>query len=59
MNNENNFLITYGLHGFVNYTQVEEKFTFTISRLEGQKMIDHAKSLILGKYGQAADILLA
>ena len=59
MTNEHNFLITYGLHNFVTYTKDGEKSVFAIRGLEGQKMIRHAKSLIAGSYGKAADIQVA
>jgi len=56
MSNENKFLITYGLHNFVTYAQSEGKHIFTIHGMESQKLISHAKSLIAGSYGNAADI---
>jgi len=59
MNNENTFLITYGLHNFVTHTQSDEKHIFTIRGLESQKLISHAKSIIAGRYGNAANIQVA
>lgn len=59
MNNEHNFLITYGLHNFVSHAMRNGKHTFTIRALENQKMIRHAKSLIDGCYGTAAAIQVA
>ena len=59
MSNEHNFLITYGLHNFVTHAQSEGKHIFTIHRLESQKLIRHAKSIIAGSYGNAADIQVA
>jgi len=56
MSNEQNFLITYGLHSFVTHAQSEGKHIFTICGMETQKLISHAKSLIAGKYGNAAHI---
>ena len=56
MNNENRFLIAYGLHSFVTHTKDGDKSVFTICGLEGQKMIRHAKSLIAGSYGETAAI---
>jgi len=56
MNNEQSFLITYGLHNFVTHAQSEGKHIFTIRGMESQKLISHAKSLIAGSYGHAADI---
>ena len=59
MSNEQNFLITYGLHNFVTHAQSQGKNIFTIRCTESQKMISHAKSLIAGSYGKAADIQVA
>lgn len=59
MSNEYNFLITYGLHNFVTHALKEGKHTFTIQRLESQKMVRHAKSLIAGSYGKGAHIHVA
>lgn len=58
MNNENNFLITYGLHYYVSYARDGEKCVFTICREEGQKMTRHAASLIAGRYGANTNILV-
>lgn len=59
MNNENNFLITYGLHNYVSYVRDGEKRVFTICREEGQKMTRHAASLIAGRYGTNTKIFVA
>jgi len=59
MNNEHNFLITYGLHNFVTHALSEGRHTFTICGLENPKMIHHAKSLIAGNYGKVATIQMA
>jgi len=59
MSNVHNFLITYGLHNLVTYAQDEGKHIFTINGMESQKLISHAKSLIAGSYGNAADIQVA
>ena len=56
MSNEQNFLITYGLHNFVTHVQSKEKLTFTICGMESEKLISHAKSLIDARYGNAAHI---
>jgi hypothetical protein len=59
MSNEQIFLVTYGLHNFVTHTQSEGKHIFTIRGMESQKLINHAKSLIAGSYGNAAHIQVA
>jgi len=59
MSNEHDFLIVYGLHNFVTHAQREEKHIFTIRGMESQKLINHAKSLIAGSYGNAAHIQVA
>lgn len=59
MSNEQNFLITYGLHNFVTHAQSEGRDTFTICGMESQKLISHAKSLIAGRYGNATHIQVA
>ncbi len=59
MSNEQNFLVTYGLHNFVTHAQSEGKHIFTIRGMESQKLIRHAKSIIAGSYGNAADIQVA
>ena len=60
MTNEHNFfLITYGLHNFVRHAQAGGKHAFIIRGIESQKMINHAKTLIEGSYGTAADIQVA
>ena len=53
MSTEHKFLITYGLHNFVTFSQPTGKRTFTIQGLETQKMIGHARSLIQGNYGES------
>jgi hypothetical protein len=59
MNNDHNFLVTYGLHNFVTHAKREGKHVFTIRALENQKLIRHARALIDGCYGQAAAIQMA
>jgi len=59
MNNEHNFLITYGLHNFVTHALSNGRHTFTIRGLDNQKMIRHAKSLIAGSYGTVATVQVA
>ncbi len=59
MSNEHEFLVPYGLHNFVIHTQSEGKHIFTIRGMESQKLISHAKSLIAGSYGNAAQIQVA
>ncbi len=59
MDNEQSFLITYGLHNFVTHAQSEGKHIFTIRGMESQKLISHAKSLIAGSCGNAARIQAA
>jgi hypothetical protein len=59
MNNEHDFLVTYGLHNYVTYAKREGKHIFTIRGMESQKLISHAKSLIAGSYGNAALIQVA
>ncbi len=56
MSTEHNFLIKYGLHNFVAFSQHGGKNTFTIQGVESQKMIRHAASLIEGRYGRSAHI---
>jgi hypothetical protein len=56
MRNQDNFLITYGLHGFVTHALSGGKHTFTISGGESQKLIRHAKSLIAGSFGNDTQI---
>ena len=58
MNNEQHFLVTYGLHHFVSFTGRGDKGVFTICREEGQKMARHAVSLITGRYGDGTRILM-
>jgi len=59
MTNEYKFLITYGLQNFVTHSKAGEKCTFTIRNQESQKMIRHAKSLIIGSFGEATRIQMA
>lgn len=56
MSNEHNFLVTYGLHNFVTHAQHKGRHVFRIQGRENQKLVRHAKSLIAGSYGNAADI---
>jgi len=59
MSREQNFLVTYGLHNFVTYTQQRGKHAFFIESQEGQNMIRHATALIEGSFGETADIQVA
>jgi hypothetical protein len=59
MTTEGNFLLIYGLHNFVSSVTDGERPLFTICRQADPKMVRHAKSLIAGSYGRAADIQLA
>ncbi len=59
MSREQNFLITYGLHNFVTYSRKHGKHAFFIKSQERQKMINHAKALIVGSFGEAAGIHVA
>jgi hypothetical protein len=56
MNNEQNFLVVYGLHNFVSHARAAGKSAFLIRRQESRVMIDHAKSLIKGSFGETAAI---
>lgn len=58
MKNENNFLITYGLHSFVGHVTNGDKGIFTICARAGQKMVRHATALISECYGESAAIQL-
>lgn len=59
MSNAQNFLITYGLHNFVRHSRTNSGHVFFIEGMESQKMISHAKNLITGCFGEAADIQVA
>ena len=56
MNTEENFLTRYGLQHFVTCTQSGERHAFVINGEEGQKMVNHAESLIKGRHGATAHI---
>jgi hypothetical protein len=56
MSNEQNFLITYGLHNFVTHALTKGKHVFSIGGVESHKMISHAKNLITESFGETADI---
>jgi hypothetical protein len=56
MKNENNFLISYGLHSFVTHAKEGNRAVFTICAREGKKMIRHATSLISECYGETAAV---
>ncbi|SCA55775.1 hypothetical protein MTBPR1_120081 [Candidatus Terasakiella magnetica] len=58
MSSEQKFLVKYGIHNFVSYTENRGKFTFFICQNEREGMISHAKMLIQGGYGEATDIRL-
>lgn len=59
MSNRHNFLITYGLHNFVTHVRDGGTHTFIIRGMESQKMINHAKSLIMGSYGVSTKVKVA
>ena len=56
MNNEDKFLITYGLQNFVTVTATTENRIFAIEERQSRKMVSHAKMLIAENYGATADI---
>lgn len=56
---EQNFLVIYGLHNFVTHTLVRGKHVFSIEGKEGLNMINHAKALIQGSFGENAKIQMA
>lgn len=56
MSKEQNFLIKYGLHNFVICAPMRGKRVFSIKSTESQEMIGHAKGLIKGSFGEAAEI---
>ncbi len=56
MNNEDKFLITYGLQNYVTVTATNEKCVFAIEQRQSRKMVGHAKMLIAENYGASADI---
>ena len=58
MNNEHQFLITYGLHNFVSCARSGERRIFTICLKEGHKMARHATNLITGRYDENTEILV-
>lgn len=59
MSKTQTFLITYGLHNFVSCTDIAGKPVFSIKKQQGDKMIGHAKALIMGAFGPMAAITLA
>ena len=59
MSNGHNFLITYGLHNFVTHVLDGGKHTFIIRDMKSQKMINHAKALIMGSYGVSTQVKVA
>lgn len=59
MYNEKNFLIRYGLSPFVSHARKDGRSVFTICASESGKMIRHATSLIIDRYGHAAAIQVA
>jgi len=56
MNIERHFLIRYGLHHFVTSALTRGKQVFFIKNRESQNMIRHAKNLIIGRFGETAEI---
>ncbi len=59
MNNENTFLVKYGLNPYVRHGKDDGRGTFTIRAAEGQVMVSHATSLIVGHYGDNTAIQIA
>lgn len=59
MQNENTFLIRYGLTPFVSHAKVADRSVFTINSSEGGKMISHAESLIASNFGTSAAVYVA
>ena len=58
MNKEQIFLVKYGLHHFVTCVNQAGKHVFKIRGSERENMINHAKSLIQGGYGEGTEIQL-
>ncbi len=58
MQQENNFLLRYGLTYFVTFRLCNSgERVFSVERIAGKKMIDHAKHLIAGAYGEGATVI--
>lgn len=56
MNKQQNFLVRYGLHGFVQFASERGAQTFLIKDLQDSKMIAHAKCLIQSTFGESTQI---
>lgn len=56
MNTEQNFLVRYGLHGFVSCALQNGERAFFIKCGESQSMICHAENLIKGAFGDIVNI---
>ncbi len=56
MNKQQNFLVRYGLHGFVRFVSERGRQTFLIKDLQDSKMIAHAKWLIQSTFGESTQI---
>jgi len=55
---ENNFLLRYGLTYFVTFRlRKNGERIFSIEHIAGRKMIEHAKTLIDGTYGEDATVV--
>ena len=50
MSLESQFLVKYGLHGFVTVSKSKRRSVFSINGAEGPKMINHATHLISEMY---------
>jgi hypothetical protein len=59
MNQQQDFLIRYGIHNFVSYHAQGTTPAFLINKTAHHKMVRHAQELIQGTYGEAAQIRLA
>lgn len=56
MSKEQNFLVKYGLHNFVTWSQTQNHHTFIIKNLKNQDLVSHAQYLIKESFGDTADI---
>ncbi len=58
MNQEQEFLIKYGIHNFVSYQRLQNTPVFSIRKSVRHKMVSHAQKLIQGAFGELAEIKL-
>lgn len=56
MNKAQQFLIRYGLHHFVTYSETNAKHAFTIRGTENPHMVRHAGHLIKEMFCEPTDI---